>query len=692
MRALRRAAAAIAAISVLAAAQAWAGPPRGPPFGNNRYTTTIDPVAQTPDEDDYVAALVRGESLSVTVSADGDLFPTLRLVDPGGSVINPGAAPRKHGREVLLRRFAVDSTGRWTVRVGGADSSQGRYTVKFKVGPPRSVRLAKRQLGGEEPFEAEHAFEAIEGSTLSFTIHSAGAPVSVRTLTDPSGRDVTPAPEALRVRRGRVSAAGLRLTGGDGTWRLGLAIDGGEAAYSVVLRVRPPERPSGRAELSGHEPFLTLLDGPLDGTSGEIARLPGANLPVGPPFPAVFLGDTRCGVVASMGYYVDVVPPLAPDDAVVDVTVVNPDGQAVTRAGHFHFMPRQPLDVVKIEPSAVVLQEGAAQTFLVTLNHSAPPLGEDVALAATDSVGTVPASVRVAGGARTVSFPLLASSAPGTGSVTASIATSVSAAVTVAPPAELLSITPSPAVVDEGASQIFTLTLTGPAPPAGLDVALAVTGGLGTVPPGVHIAGESWGAGFVLTAAPVRAVGTITATSANSVSADVSVLPPTTIDLSGWKIDQTNSARTYTIPAGTLLHEGGYLVVGRNATRTAFEAFWGRTFGSDVVYWSGGDAWPNMNGDETFTLRDATGAVVDGPTIPMAGGGGSVYSRKPGESAALVSSWTSGSATTKTNANPGSGQSPPLNPAGVYVSEFGDPPASGNFIYEFVEIHFDRLP
>ena len=244
----------------------------------------------------------------------------------------------------------------------------------------------------------------------------------------------------------------------------------------------------------------------------------------------------------------------------------------------------------------------------------------------------------------------------------------------------------------EGATETITVTLDSAAPPAGLDVALAVTGGVGSAPGWVHVPGDALAAAFEFTAAGVRATGTIAASSANTVSAALTVVPPTTIDVSGWRIEQANSARTFTIPSGTVLHEGDYLVVGRNATRAQFETFWGRTLGAEVLYLNGADQWPNINGAEAYHLKDAAGASVDGPTIAMASAGGNDCRRRAGLAPANAASWIQVSATPVTNATPGTGQSAAASAPGVYVSEFCDANGSGNYVYEFVELYFDRLP
>jgi hypothetical protein len=180
--------------------------------------------------------------------------------------------------------------------------------------------------------------------------------------------------------------------------------------------------------------------------------------------------------------------------------------------------------------------------------------------------------------------------------------------------------------------------------------------------------------------------------SSDSAAADVVVAPPDTIDLSGWTIVQQNALRTFTAPAGTVLHEGGYLVVGRKATRGQFETFWGRPLGDGVVYVNSLDKFLVVNGSETFELRNAAGVSVDGPSAAMPSAAGADLRRIPGAPAGAASSWITSPASPVANATPGAGQSATSTPLGVYVAEFSDAVGSGNYVYEFVQIYFDRLP
>ena len=158
----------------------------------------------------------------------------------------------------------------------------------------------------------------------------------------------------------------------------------------------------------------------------------------------------------------------------------------------------------------------------------------------------------------------------------------------------------------------------------------------------------------------------------------------TTLDVGGYTLTQANSTQTYTLPLGTTVSSGGYVVIARNADKTAFEAFWGVTLAPDVVFLNSGEKVPMINGSETYTLTNAAGVVLDGPTIAMATSAGqSVRRNDPCLPAGSAGSWTAGAVT---SATPGSGAGPGCG-TGLVINEFSD--ASVDFIHEFVELHYD---
>ncbi|HEV8631346.1 MAG TPA: Ig-like domain-containing protein, partial [Thermoanaerobaculia bacterium] len=170
-------------------------------------------------------------------------------------------------------------------------------------------------------------------------------------------------------------------------------------------------------------------------------------------------------------------------------------------------------------------------------------------------------------------------------------------------------------------------------------------------------------------------------------SATVSVTVSNGTDVSGWKITQANATLNYVIPAGTVIPANGYLVVARSASKAAFQSFWGVTLVSNVVYVNSADTMPQINGSETYTLYNAAGTKVDGATYPMGSSAGQSLRRKdPCNSPGTSTSWTIGATTT---ANPGSGAGAGCA-KGPVINEFSDASGTGNYVYEFVELHNDR--
>jgi hypothetical protein len=169
-----------------------------------------------------------------------------------------------------------------------------------------------------------------------------------------------------------------------------------------------------------------------------------------------------------------------------------------------------------------------------------------------------------------------------------------------------------------------------------------------------------------------------------AVSATVDNAPVVTgTDISGWRIVQANASATYYLPAGTVIPAGGYVIVGRNATKAAFEAYWGVTLGANVVYVDSGDSMPLINGSEKYTLYNASGNKRDGATVAMSSSGGQSLQRvQQCGNAGKASSWNRVAAAAAT---PGSGALAPCG-KGIYIGEFSDTTGTGNFVYEFIEL------
>ncbi len=169
--------------------------------------------------------------------------------------------------------------------------------------------------------------------------------------------------------------------------------------------------------------------------------------------------------------------------------------------------------------------------------------------------------------------------------------------------------------------------------------------------------------------------GTETATLA------ATTLPaPTSLDLSGWRLVNDNPQFEFTLPPGTVIAAGGYLLVGRANDRAGFEAAWG-PLDPAVGYLNSGDKLIVNATPRPYTLLDAAGEPVDGPTVKIA--------RNTSKArldacldAGIETAWT---ARGDGQADPGRG-APPSCGAGIVVTEMSD---AGDFRNEFVELYFD---
>ena len=158
---------------------------------------------------------------------------------------------------------------------------------------------------------------------------------------------------------------------------------------------------------------------------------------------------------------------------------------------------------------------------------------------------------------------------------------------------------------------------------------------------------------------------------------------PSVIDIGGYKLTQANSTYNYTIPEGTFIPVNGYVVIGRNTTKDLFETAWGMTLGENVVYLNSAGLMPVINGDETYTLSDASSVLVEGPTPSLTSG----YTRQrihATNDATLSGSWTSAAMASATPGSGGIGN----GTAGLVINEYSD---AGAYANEFIELFYDGV-
>lgn len=153
---------------------------------------------------------------------------------------------------------------------------------------------------------------------------------------------------------------------------------------------------------------------------------------------------------------------------------------------------------------------------------------------------------------------------------------------------------------------------------------------------------------------------------------------PRIVELSGWTLSDVESdltmPQTYTfdslsVPAGT------NVVVGRDATRDEFEAYWG-PLPDGTIYvdaeQSGPFDAPVINGAEMWEVRNANGELVDGPT--PTGHTNADYRRQSKTTSDFLEF-------AQKDATPGSVYA--MLPAGVWLTEWSD---ADNYRMEFVEL------
>ncbi|MDY6787683.1 MAG: hypothetical protein SVK54_06130, partial [candidate division WOR-3 bacterium] len=148
------------------------------------------------------------------------------------------------------------------------------------------------------------------------------------------------------------------------------------------------------------------------------------------------------------------------------------------------------------------------------------------------------------------------------------------------------------------------------------------------------------------------------------------------INVNGYTLYQYDAGHSVTLP-DTIIPEGYYLVVGRNADQASFEAEWG-TLPANAIYFNSGDACPMINGDETFSLDDSGGTQIDSTTGVISGGN---TCERDGTN---VNTWTQSASS---NGTPGSGVKA-ANDMGLIITEYSDASSYSN---EFVEIYNDGV-
>ncbi len=169
----------------------------------------------------------------------------------------------------------------------------------------------------------------------------------------------------------------------------------------------------------------------------------------------------------------------------------------------------------------------------------------------------------------------------------------------------------------------------------------------------------------------------------DSETVTITVGPAGVLDLGGWQLKQYNSALTYTIPDGTTIQPGGYVIIARNATKEAFEAGWGVALGAGVVYLNSLDKGVAINGSEQYDVFNASAVLVDGTTpAGLNPASSSIQRTNLLGDAAVEENWLK---VGRDAATPGTGAAGGGS-AGLRISEYSD---AVSFSNEYVELYYD---
>jgi len=175
-----------------------------------------------------------------------------------------------------------------------------------------------------------------------------------------------------------------------------------------------------------------------------------------------------------------------------------------TRSASLTVTPAPPppptLSSVALNPTSV--RGGNSSTGTVTLSGAAPAGGAPVALSSSNTTAArVPSSVTVAAGATSATFTVSTTAVAAVTTVTISasyggVTQTASLSVTPPPLPTVSSLTLNPTSVIGGASSTGTVTLSGPAPAGGAQVALSSNNGAASVPSSVIVPAGATSATF----------------------------------------------------------------------------------------------------------------------------------------------------------------------------------------------------
>jgi LmbE family N-acetylglucosaminyl deacetylase len=180
---------------------------------------------------------------------------------------------------------------------------------------------------------------------------------------------------------------------------------------------------------------------------------------------------------------------------------------------------------------------GGSATGTATLSAAAPDGGAQVTLSSDNAAVTVPASVTVPAGATSANFNVSTSavSTPTSATISGSYGGATKTAPLAVVPALISSLSISPSSVAGGTTASGTVTLNGPAPAGGAQVALSSNSGAASVPASVTVPAGAASATFTITTTSVSASTSVTISGSYggaTQTGSLTVLPPAVASLS----------------------------------------------------------------------------------------------------------------------------------------------------------------
>ncbi len=313
--------------------------------------SAISAVTPAGDVDTFVFDAFQGATLSALLAPrKGSAFvPGLELVDPEGNLLDLSPFLTRKRTKLLLKNFPFPATGRYALRVRGADGSTGAYQLKTSGKPPKAMVFKGRTLAPGETMD--FVFGSTIGSKVTVKMKARGGDLQVLSVFRPDGRELAGGIAEFQ-RHGLKRAV---LFPGDLFGDYGFRLGNATAPVTLDVTIKPKHARHARRKivLSEKEPIITEVDPPF-GRAGDRVLIRGKNFldPASEDTPdgdiIVFIGANRATDV-TFQRDTELLVTVPDGEGRVDVTVYNVDGQDGSLEDGFIFIPDPPV-ITTIDP------------------------------------------------------------------------------------------------------------------------------------------------------------------------------------------------------------------------------------------------------------------------------------------------------------------------------------------------------